>query len=189
MHSDTGFDEIEEKIQRSKLSQKSKLDIVIFGPYEGVCSAILLEIERQLQKEEYNAKTCLNVQDPTFPSRLTVDEKNWLRSEKCLKVADVAIFVFMEAVTSRNLRSGTNSYDLNSSVVQEYTYWLTSLNMSNDRTFILFEGESRKQLGSLVGGLADNQGIETADVDCEDYRSMYQEIVGQCWRWVDRHTS
>jgi hypothetical protein len=181
-----GFDQFEKKAKNSNIGLKSDLKIHMFGPYEGFCSHILEEISEKLRRKNYETYTCAELDYPDIPSGLPRDQENWVKSVNCLERADVAVFIFLEPFDERVLDPDKSPEEMNSSVCTELNHWISGLDKKSHRTFVVFEGEMREAMGSLINGIVLENSIESIDVSPRGYPEMYDQIRAQCWSWVNR---
>lgn len=181
-----GFNRFSEKAKDSNLGLKDEIDVHLLGPYTGLCSHILEELTSELQKDGYSAYTCAELDYPSIPGRHSNNETNLLKSKKCLQRAGAAVFIFLEPAENRIFRPSVTPQEINTSVCIELEYWLGTLGIGGHRTFVVFEGETREIVGSLIDGTIEHYGVESIDIDFEDYPEMFDQIESQCWNWVNR---
>jgi hypothetical protein len=142
----------------------------IFGPYHGDCYAYLTELKYQLQENGFEgAKLCADKEDEP-PHGATEEEENvfwWEKSREFLDDADVAIFVFLDHIFTREglpdrarekAKDVEDSVEINSSVIVELVYWLQE-DVNRNRTIILFENGIYEEMGSLIPGLIEEKGL------------------------------
>lgn len=181
---DAGFARFEHRARKVKSTLADDFLIVIFGPYAGICEGVMGEIAQQLRRDGYSARVCKNHPDPSFPSDCSDDEKNWLRSKKCLEDADAAIFIFFETVQGRFPNWDPKPAELNSSVIREMSYWIDALNRPSEQMLAIFEGELRDQYGSLIPGSIEDYDCREEEFERNDFEELYQYISSTAWKWV-----
>lgn len=142
------------------------------------------EICQQLEREDYNARICKCHPDPEFPQGATSDQKNLLRSEKCLKDADAAVFIFFETVQGRFPNWDGEPAELNGSVIREMSIWMDRLKRPPSRSLVVFEGDLREEYGSLIPGSVDDYGCEEDQFSRNDFEELYDCISAVSWKWV-----
>lgn len=183
-----GFNKYEARASESVATAKPDLDLVLFGPYSGMCSHVLEEIASQLRRNDYDSvRVCSEYPDPDRTDDMTDDEYNWIRSVKCLEESEFAAFVFMEAFESRFPGYESVPNELNSSVSSEFTYWSSRLRMSPERTLVVYEGDISENLGSLIPGQVDNLGCHEGDFNRRDYSELFEIIDSACWTWTNKY--
>lgn len=167
---------------------KSNLTIHLFGPYTGDCSYILGDIAEALREEFYNAKVCYELtQLPALSEVEEGDVYNWQASLECIRQADTAVFLFLEAKDRRF--DGDIPQDINSSVILEFAEW-SNQSPRGDDCFVIYENEMEQEIGSLIRGVVEEGTIENRKVTTTDRKdtveSMTDAISGQSRIWLNR---
>lgn len=169
----------------------------IFGPYYGDCYAYLTELKLQLRERKFESVKLCADREGTPPDDATPEEEDafwWKESEIFLNNADVAIFIFLDHVFTReNLpeRAKKESSDvdpdyvpeINSSVLLELMYWLRESG-DPDRTLIIFEEGIYDKLGSLVSGVAEAEDVDYDVIENESVEEAIDEARQRCMNWA-----
>lgn len=173
-------------------SLKQYLNVHVFGPYGGACSYILKAMTGWL-RDQHNCSANLCVELPEMESirdrSETKSEYNYKASIECMERADRGVFVFMEPKPSRFADPDAHSFaELNSSVIVELTMWIHDYDYSKRKSFVIFEGDIRDGLGSLIDGLVRAEGVNARDIETssreETINSFTDAIDAQIWNWV-----
>lgn len=173
-------------------SLKQYLDVHIFGPYAGACSCILKTVTGGL-RGQHNCRAKLCAELPEMESirdrTETHSEYNYKASVECMELADRSVFVFMEPKPSRFADPDAHSFaELNSSVIVELTMWIHDHDYSKRKSFVIFEGDMRDELGSLIDGLVRTEGVVGRDIETssrEETINYFTDAVdAQIWNWV-----
>jgi len=181
---DSGFRDFEEYARDCKNHLASNFQIILYGPYSGICKAVLQEICNQLERESYEACICSDYPDPEIPCNASDDRKNWLQSRKCLEESDGAVFVFFDYLDGRFPNWDGNVHELNSSVIRELSYWIDSLNRPPSRTLVAFEGDVRSKASGLIAGSVEEYECREATFDGRDYEELFDYIEAACSSWI-----
>ncbi|WP_135825196.1 hypothetical protein [Halorussus ruber] len=193
---------VNQRLERAK----KRLSIGIFGPYGGSCEYILEEIAEKLREDGYRAWLCSerNEKEIIKKNSDSEDEFIWKTSRQCLEEADRAVFILLEPLENR-FEDGKfdPSYEQNSSVTAEFTYWISNLDTRGEKGVILYENNRRKKVSGLVQGQADTENFNSRDIYPERWASdhgkehleydeqtigaMHQAVSSQCYNWIDEH--
>jgi len=173
------------------------LEAHIFGPYYGDCYAYLTELKLQLREKGFESVKLCADRGGAPPGDATPEEENafwWEESERFLNNADVAIFIFLDHVFTReNLperaREEASGFDsdyapeINSSVLLELMYWLRESG-DPDRTLIIFEEGVYDKLGSLASGVAEAEDVDYGVIENESVGEAIDEARQRCMNWA-----
>lgn len=186
---------------------KSRLNVMIFGPYAGDCKYILRSIGEVLLKT-HNIRADICEDAPVSKSlqrlsdRVSDDVYNFNASMECINNADYAVFLFLETKQRRFepygpfRESKLDMYDrphyipqdLNAANVIEFREWVRRGSPNPSRCVLIYEDSVDIALGSFVRGLVINHEIRPYSIETNSWgdavKKLSSTIAGDFEAWI-----